>query len=162
MTSRGTAMTSRGTFLPGPSLTPRPWSARVLALAGLILIGLGLYFIFLRPALLPEDPRYMGTTLPAIRAALPGLEAWLEKVFWVMGGYMIASGLLTGALALTLVREGRPGIGGVVAVAGLLSIGWMAAVNFMLDSDFKWVLLGLALLWPVAFVLMRLEGRAKA
>lgn len=135
-----------------------PWSSRVLALGGLILIGLGLYFIFLRPALLPEDPRYIGTTLPAIRAAMPGLEAWLEKVFWVMGGYMIASGLLTSALALTVVREGRRGVAVVVAVAGLLSIGWMAAVNFMLDSDFKWVLLGLSLLWPVALVLLRVEA----
>ena len=140
------------------SMTPRPWSSWVLALGGLILIGLGLYFIFVRPALLPEDPRYMGTTLPAIRASVPGLEAWLEKVFWVMGGYMIATGLLTGTFALTVVREGRRGVGVVVAVAGLVSIGWMTAVNFMLDSDFKWLLLCLAFPWPFALALMSGEG----
>lgn len=139
-------------------MTPRPWASRVLALGGLILIGLGLYFIVARPALLPEDPRYMGTTLPAIRASVPGLEPWLEKVFWVMGGYMIATGLLTGTLALTAVREGRRGVAIVVAATGLVSIGWMATVNFLLDSDFKWLLLAVALLWPVALVLMRLEG----
>ena len=35
-----------------------PYSSRVLALCGLILIGMGLYFVLLRPALLPEDTRF--------------------------------------------------------------------------------------------------------
>ncbi len=38
----------------------KPYSAAVLALCGVALIGIGLYFIFLRPALLPEDARYIG------------------------------------------------------------------------------------------------------
>lgn len=51
----------------------------------------------------------------------------------------------------------------VVVVAGLLSMGWMAAVNFILDSDFKWVLLSFALLWPIALVLVLVESdRARA
>ena len=45
----------------------RPYSATFLMIGGIILIGLGLYFIFLRPPLLPEDPRYMGTTLAEIQ-----------------------------------------------------------------------------------------------
>ena len=35
-----------------------PVSALVLAAAGLAVAGTGLYFIFLRPPLLPEDVRY--------------------------------------------------------------------------------------------------------
>ena len=35
-------------------------SSFILALGGIILMGLGLYFIFIRPPLLPEDPRYHG------------------------------------------------------------------------------------------------------
>ena len=58
----------------------RPFSATVLALGGIILIGLGLYFIFLRPPLLPEDPRYMGSSLSEIQATLPGLLPWLRRV----------------------------------------------------------------------------------
>lgn len=134
-----------------------PWSSRILALGGVILMGLGLYFIVFRPALLPEDPRYIGTTLPEIRASMPGLEQWLEKVFWVMGGYMFASGLLTSTIAVTVLRERRRGIATLVVVAGLASIGWMAAVNFILDSDFKWLLLCMALPWPVALVLVHVE-----
>src|ERR1700682_2330861 len=57
--------------------------------------GLGLYFIVLRPPLLPEDPRFMGTTLAQIRTAVPGLESWLQKVFTVMGGFMASAGVLT-------------------------------------------------------------------
>ena len=123
----------------------------------MVLVVLGLYFILVRPPLLPEDPRYMGSTSSAIRASVPGLELWLEKVFWVMGGYMLATGLLTSTIALTVLHERRRGITTVVVVAGLLSMGWMAAVNFILDSDFKWVLLGLALLWPIALVLVLVE-----
>ena len=41
----------------------RPYSATILALGGAVLMLLGLYFIFVRPPLLPEDPRAMGTTL---------------------------------------------------------------------------------------------------
>ena len=43
----------------------KPWkpSSIALMLAGIALIGTGFYFIVLRPALLPEDIRYMA--LPA-------------------------------------------------------------------------------------------------
>ncbi|MEP6895031.1 MAG: hypothetical protein ABI986_05435 [Chloroflexota bacterium] len=63
----------------------KPYSSSILAFGGIILIGLGLYFVFLRPALLPEDPRYMGASLAVIQDTLPGLALWLQKVFWVHG-----------------------------------------------------------------------------
>ena len=47
---------------------------------GIWLTGLGLYFIVLRPPLLPEDPRFMGTTLKQIRTAVPGIERRLPVV----------------------------------------------------------------------------------
>ena len=54
-------------------------STWMLIACGVWLVGLGLYFIVLRPPLLPEDPRFMGTTLAQIRTAVPGLESWLQK-----------------------------------------------------------------------------------
>jgi hypothetical protein len=129
----------------------------VLALGGIFLMGLGLYFVFLRPPLLPEDPRYMGTSLAAIQASVPGLFVWLRRVFWVMGGYMFATGLLTLYVALTVFRARASGVVLVVALAGLTSIGWMAAVNFLIDSDFKWLILAVALLWPIAIALYWLK-----
>ncbi|MFC4950964.1 hypothetical protein [Pseudonocardia sp. GCM10023141] len=39
-----------------------------------------------------------------------------------------------------------------MAAAGVTSIGWMAAVNFMIRSDFRWALLGLAGLWVLGLL----------
>ncbi len=68
-------------------------------------MGLGLYFIFIRPPLLPEDPRYFGTTLAEIQASMPGLLIWLRRVFWVMGGFMFTTGLLTTCIAVTAFQQ---------------------------------------------------------
>ena len=137
----------------------QPYSSRVLALCGLILIGMGLYFVLLRPALLPEDTRYIGTSLEEIRVAVPGLLDWLDKVFWVMGGYILTIGLLTLYVAITSFRTRAKGVSGIVALAGLASVGWMSVVNFVIDSDFKWLLLAFAALWGLALVLFWFERR---
>lgn len=125
-------------------------AAMVLAFGGLILIGLGLYFVFLRPPLLPEDPRFMGTTFSDLQAAAPGLLIWLQRVFWVLGGYMVATGLLTVYLAFTIFRSKAKGAAIIAATTGLISIGWMVVVNFIIASDFKWLLLIFALPWVIA------------
>ena len=51
------------------------------------------------------------------------------------------------ALAATSYRSHHSSAGVAAALAGLISIGLMAGVNFAIDSDFKWELLGLAILW---------------
>ena len=53
------------------STKPHPVSTWIFAGSGIWLIALGLYFAVLRPPRLPEDLRFMGTTL-----ALPAL-VWL-------------------------------------------------------------------------------------
>ncbi len=138
----------------------RPHSATVLALGGAILMILGLYFVFLRPPLLPEDPRFMGTSMAQVQMNVPGLLIWLRRVFWVMGGYMFASGLLTFYVALTSFRDRVRGAAGVIAISGLTSIGLMAAVNMMIASDFKWLILSFVVPWVLALVLYRSERSA--
>ena len=128
----------------------RPYSASILALGGAVLMVLGLYFIFVRPPLLPEDPRAMGTTLAQVEAAVPGLAGWLRRVFWVMGGFMFTTGQLTLYVAVTSFRARVRGVAGVMALAGLASIGLMAVVNFMIASDFKWLILSFVLPWALA------------
>lgn len=140
-------------------MKPRNLSSSVLALGGIILMGLGLYFIFIRPPLLPEDPRYIGTTLAEIQATMPGLLIWLRRVFWVMGGFIFTTGLLTVYIAVTALQQLARDARFVVALAGLSSIGWMAVVNFMIDSDFKWLLLAFNLPWIVALVVSWRESR---
>lgn len=58
---------------------------------------------------------------------------------------MFAAGLLTVYVAATGFKTGRVGAIAVVLVSGLASIGWMALTNFVIDSDFKWLLLAFAL-----------------
>ena len=102
----------------------------------------------------------MGASLAQIQVAVPGLLPWLSRVFGVLAGYMFATGLLTVYVAGTGFRAGRPGATAIVAVSGLASIGWMATTNFLIDSDFKWVLLAFTLPWVVA-LLLTWEGGSK-
>lgn len=127
-------------------------STWMLAACGVWLIGLGLYFIGLRPPLLPEDPRYMGTTLGQIRVAVPGLESWLKSVFTVMGGFMAGAGVLTVFVARVDMPARSKGSSWVLAISGALTVVLMSATNFALHSDFKWLLLLPALLWIAGLV----------
>lgn len=130
-----------------------PLSAVIIGGCGLLLVGIGLYFVWFRPALLPEDTRYIGATLEEAQRVAPGLGRWLDRVFWVLGGYIMATGILTVYLAVTAFRARARGAGVAVAAAGVVSIGAMAVVNVQLDSDFQVPLVVLAGLWVVAMVL---------
>jgi len=131
----------------------KPYSASFLTLGGFLLTGMGMYFIFLRPPLLPEDLQYMNTTLSAIQNDISNLSAWLQKVFWVMGGYIFTTGLLTMYVAQTSFRTRARGAFAIVIIAGISSIGSMTIINFILHSDFKWVLLAFAIPWIIALLL---------
>ena len=116
-------------------------------------MGLGLYFIALRPPLLPEDPRFMGTTLEQIRAAVPGLEGWLKNVFRVMGGFMAGAGVLTLFVATVAMPLRLKGTSWALAISGALTVMLMSATNFALQSDFRWLLLVPALVWLAGLTL---------
>ncbi len=133
-------------------------SSLVLAGAGVLLIALGLYFLFLRPSLLPEDIRYMGLTSAELQSIGPKLGKWLTHVFRVMGGYMAATGVLAVALAATSFRERHPAAAIGAMLGGAASIGWMAVVNFQINSDYKWLLLAMALIWACSLALFGWES----
>jgi len=135
----------------------KPYSAISLALAGVILTVIGLYFIFLRPPLLPEDLGYMGATLQNVKENIPGLLNWLQKVFVVMGAYIFTTGLLTVFISFTSFRKRTGRAFGIVAIAGISSIGSMTVVNFIIGSDFKWLLLIFTLPWAIALILYRFQ-----
>ena len=132
--------------------TNRHISTWMLIACGIWLIGLGLYFIALRPPLLPEDPRFMDATLEQIRTAIPGLEGWLKKVFTVMGGFMAGAGVLTVYLASVGMPQRLKGTSWTIAIVGALTVALMSVTNFALHSDFRWVLLAPALVWFVSLV----------
>jgi hypothetical protein len=64
-----------------------------------------------------------------------------------MGGFMMGTGALTLYLALTAIPQRLPATAATLAAAGAATVGLMSAVNFVLVSDFRWVLVVPALLW---------------
>jgi hypothetical protein len=134
-----------------------PPSALLLVAFGIALLGIGFFFVVLRPALLPEDMRFIGLTLAQLQSEQPRMAQWLLHVFRVLGGWATAAGILTIAIAATAYRRHDTAAGVGVLVAGAVSIGWMVVVNFMIDSDFKWTLLAIASLWAGSVVLFALE-----
>lgn len=135
------------------SIKIRHVSTWLLFACGLWLVSLGLYFIFLRPSLLPEDTRFMGSSLEQVRAVVPGLEAWLKRVFIVMGGFMAGTGVLTIYAARVVMPLRLSGASWAIAIAGVLTVALMASINFDLRSDFRWLLLVPALAWLAGSVL---------
>lgn len=133
-----------------PARSAASW---LLTACGVWLVGLGLYFIAVRPPLLPEDARFMGVAATQIQAAVPGLEAWLKKVFTVMGGFMAGAGVLTVFIATVAMPRRLKGASWAIALAGALTVALMSATNFALQSDFRWLLLVPALMWLSGLVL---------
>lgn len=73
---------------------------------------------------------------------------------------MCATGLLTLYIGTTgALAQRSAGLLSVVAASGLASIGWMAITNFLLDSDFKWLLLSFTSPWVLALALILLDRR---
>ncbi len=142
-------------FLKAAAMDRRfPWrlSTWLFLACGVWLVALGGYFALFRPPLLPEDPRYIGSTLADIQEQVPGLARWLARVFTVMGGYIAAVGVLTCFVAVTVMPRRVRGTGPCLAIAGALSVALMSATNFDLGSDFKWLLLIPVGLWLIATV----------
>jgi hypothetical protein len=125
---------------------------------GIWLVALGTYFIFLRPPLLPEDLRFMGTTLTQIQVAVPGLESWLGSVFKVMGGFIAGTGVLIVFVARVAVARRLAGTAWAIAVSGALTVALMSATNFALHSDFRWLLLVPVLVWVASLVGYLVKG----
>jgi hypothetical protein len=121
-----------------------------------------LYFVLLRPPLLPEDVRYMGVSAVQLDAVRPRLEAWLTQVFRVMGGYVVATGMLTITVAVTSFRRRHWIAVAGALVAGIASIVLMTVVNIAIDSDFKWALVCLAVIWAFSFGLLWVEKSSPA
>lgn len=130
-----------------------PLSTWMLIACGIWLVSLGLYFIFLRPPLLPEDTRFMGSSLAQVRATVPGVEGWLQRVFIVMGGFMAGTGVLTVFVAWVAMPSHLKGTSWAIAMFGALTVALMSAINFDLHSDFRWLLLVPALVWLAGLVL---------
>ncbi len=108
--------------------------------------------MFARPSLLPEDLRYLGESAVQVELLLPQLMPWLQNVFMVMGGFMAGCGVFTIFVGVRVVPELVRGTGTALCCAGFLTVTTMSWTNFLLNSDFKWLLLIPAIAWLLGFV----------
>ncbi len=117
--------------------TSWPLSSIALVIAGILLVGTGVYFIFLRPPLLPEDVHYMALTAAQLEPVGLRLEQWLTHVFWMMGGYLLATGIL--AITLALTSFGKHSLQAAIGVpfGGAASIGWRRQLHDQLGFQMR-------------------------
>ena len=125
-------------------------AAWLFGAGGVLLVGIGAFFILIRPPLLTEDLRFLHRSGSEIDQLVPQLRMWLRRVFVVLGGHALTVGVLTIFVAATNVRAGEGTAVVVLALAGATSIGLMAVVNFTIRSDFRWALFAGTGLWIAA------------
>lgn len=129
-----------------------PLHAWLLAAVGAAMVLIGLYFIFVRPPLLPEDLHYMAVSSEQLQTMAPRLTLWLGWVFTVLGGYVGGTGVLLVHLALGAFAERKPYAVLTAALAGILTTALMSAVNLLIGSHFRFALLVVTAVWAAALV----------
>ena len=102
---------------------------------GIATTAVGIYFMAVRPALLPEDFRFAHLE----RADVPAsLLPWLRIVFRTWGGFVVGLGvlLLGQGVAVLTNRSGWSRCGTAIAV--VFAFGSFLVSNIQLGSDFLW------------------------
>lgn len=78
-----------------------------------------------------------------------------------MGGFMTGCGVLIIFVSVRAVPQCLQGTGIALGWVGLLTVGTMSWTNFVLDSDFKWLLLAPAIAWLLGLVFYGAGRRAE-
>lgn len=110
-------------------------SGSLLVVLGLISLGIAVFFLVLRPPLLPDDVAYTGVDTNALPEAFVD---WLRIVFRTWGGFIAGFGCLLAGIGAFLL-SGRLRwlyVGSSVGIA--LAFGRFLLSNIMLGSDFLW------------------------
>ena len=124
--------------------------AFVVAL-GVFTLGTAVYFLVLRPPLLPEDIRHTGID--------PGMLteeflAWLAIVFRTWGGFIAGYALALLGVGLFMVTGKVRWLYWPVSLGAVIAFGRFLLSNIVLSSDFLWFISFLFLLAVVAATLL--------
>lgn len=110
-------------------------AAVLLLTLGVLTVGTGGYFHWLRPAMLPEDVRVTGMAPELLPAAM--LD-WLRIVFRTFGGFVAGFGILLVSGGVYMMTGRRGVLEWGAAVALLVAFGRFLASNVVLRSDYLW------------------------
>ena len=132
-------------------------SGILLLVLGLLTMGTAVFFLVLRPALLPEDIRHTGIdpgTLP------PAFLEWLGTVFRTWGGFIAGFGVLLLGIGGFLLSGRTRCRYWATAIGAVVAFGRFLFSNILLDSDFLWFISALfALAAATAISLLLRRGR---
>ena len=132
-------------------------SGILLLVLGLLTMGTAVFFLVLRPALLPEDIRHTGIdpgTLP------PAFLEWLGTVFRTWGGFIAGFGVLLLGIGGFLLSGRARCLYWATAIGAVVAFGRFLFSNILLDSDFLWFISALfALAAATAISLQLRRGR---
>ena len=132
-------------------------SGILLLVLGLLTMGTAVFFLVLRPALLPEDIRHTGIdpgTLP------PAFLEWLGTVFGTWGGFIAGFGVLLLGIGGFLLSGRARCLYWATAIGAVVAFGRFLLSNILLDSDFLWFISALfALAAATAISLLLRRGR---
>lgn len=132
-------------------------SGILLLVLGLLTMGTVVFFLVLRPALLPEDIRHTGIdpgTLP------PAFLEWLGTVFRTWGGFIAGFGVLLLGIGGFLLSGRARCLYWATAIGAVVAFGRFLFSNILLDSDFLWFISALfALAAATAISLLLRRGR---
>jgi hypothetical protein len=124
-----------------------------LLLLGVLTCGTGIYFMAIRPAMLPEDVRF---TKLVPQEMPPEALGWLQIVFQTWGAFVFGFGILLVALACFIMKRRPAFLRWGVPVALVVPFGRFLVSNVVLRSDYLWfvgALFALSALTVVGFAL---------
>jgi hypothetical protein len=104
----------------------------LLVILGVLTLGTGTYFLFLRPPLLPEDLRFTGIDPKLLD---PRMITWLGIVFRTGGGFVTGFGILLSAVGWNLLSARVSALRWGASAAILVAFGHFLASNLVLHSD---------------------------
>ncbi len=135
--------------------THSQWGALAIVAFAIATTAVGIYFMALRPALLPEDLRFAHLETGDIPAPL---LPWLRIVFRTWGGFVVGLGvlLLGQGIAVYTNRSGWSRSGTATGV--VFAFGSFLVSNIQLGSDFLWFI-GLLFAFALAVAGIVLRSR---
>lgn len=110
-------------------------AAWLLAVLGLLTLGAGIYFLFLRPVMLPEDVLLTGMDPELLK---PTMVQWLRIVFRTLGGFTAGFGILMMAVAGYMIMSRPALLSWGVMLAVLVAFGRFLTSNILIRSDYLW------------------------
>ncbi|MBS4003802.1 MAG: hypothetical protein KGZ91_10545 [Afipia sp.] len=112
-----------------------PLSGILIFVLGVLTLGTAVYFLALRPPLLPEDIRYSGIDIATLP---PAFLVWLGVVFRSWGGFIAGFGIVLLGIGTFMLTGRTRWLSWATAAGVVVAFGRFVYGNLVLSSDFLW------------------------